>query len=227
MQEGDHLKPLPPQERLVDAVYARLREAILDSRLPPATPLSVPELARRLKVSRSPVREAVLQLTAEGLAEELPRHGATVACLGFEDLLAVHDLREVLEGLAARLAAENASARDVERLNAILEEQTAAVAAHDATQYERTNQSFHETIASLSGNSRLRRMLRVLYDQQKLAIRAAAAEPRHIKLGHGEHRRIVTAIHERDGLGAEAAMRQHFRRTRPHRSGQDKGGDPP
>jgi DNA-binding GntR family transcriptional regulator len=98
---------LPPADRIADTVDEKLCNAIFARTLQPGTRLSVPALAAELGVSRSPVREAVLRLTQERLAREEPRRGAVVAHIGPRELTALYEVREVLEGLAARLAVEN------------------------------------------------------------------------------------------------------------------------
>jgi len=99
---GDALAALTPSTRIVDTVQAALRSAIFEGELRAGEPLSVPELARRLNVSRSPVREAVLGLVAQGLAVEQPRRGVVVATVDPADLLAIHEIRIFLEaGVAA------------------------------------------------------------------------------------------------------------------------------
>ena len=89
---------------LTQSVVRRLRDEIFAGQMAPGTPLSVPGLAARLEVSRSPVREAVQQLVVEGLAEYTPRVGAKVAALDEASLRHVFEVREVLDGLAARQA---------------------------------------------------------------------------------------------------------------------------
>src|SRR3954470_24750440 len=94
-----------PTQRTVDVVRDALHRAILAGDLRPGDALSVPELARQMKVSRSPVREAVLQLVSDGFAVEAPRRGVTVREVGDRELEQIHEMREVLEGLAPRRCA--------------------------------------------------------------------------------------------------------------------------
>src|SRR5947207_13227985 len=121
--------------RIVDTVQDALREAIFRGTLRAGEQLSVPELARRLNVSRSPVREAVLGLVAQGLAVEQPRRGVVVATVDPADLLAIHEVRVFLEAGAASLCAQRASDDDIKGLRKILREQEAAVKTSDAAGY--------------------------------------------------------------------------------------------
>ena len=139
--------------RIVDTVQGALREAIFHGTLRAGEQLSVPELARRLNVSRSPVREAVLGLIAQGLAVEQPRRGAVVATVNPADLLAIHEIRIFLEAGAARLAAQRITDEQIKALRAILREQEAAVKSTDAAGYFRTNAGLHRIIANAAGRS--------------------------------------------------------------------------
>lgn len=205
---------LPSPERVGDTVYRAIRDAILGRRLRPGDSLSVPDLARKLGVSRSPVRDAVLQLVAEGLAWEEPRKGASVARLGADDLDEVHEVRESLEGLAARLCASRISPEELSGLMRVLDDQAEAVARGDGDAYRETDRRFHEKIARSCGNGRLERFLGALHGQMRVALRIAAASREHIEKGHREHRAVLDAIEARDAGRAEELMRAHIARTR-------------
>lgn len=208
------IEPINDQSRVVDAVRARLRDAILGGRLGPGEKLSVPELARTLNVSRSPVREAVLQLVSEGLAVEQARRGVVVSRVEIEDILEIHQLEEPVAGLAARLCARNATREVLQALRAILETQAEAVQTGNAALYRETDDQFHALIASSAGNRRLGRVLTALRAELRLGLRAAASDPAHLKRGHREHRAIMRALERCDGNAAESAMRAHVVNTR-------------
>src|SRR3954452_23719806 len=140
--------------RIVDTVQGALRDAIFHGTLRAGEQLSVPELARRLNVSRSPVREAVLGLVAQGLAVEQPRRGVVVATVNPADLLAIHEIRIFLEACAARLAAQRITDEQIKALHGILREQQAVVKAADAAGYFRTNAALHRVVADAAGNNR-------------------------------------------------------------------------
>src|ERR1700730_9175630 len=131
------LPQMSPAIRIVDAVQDMLRDAIFGGTLRAGEALSVPDLARRLNVSRSPVREAVLGLVAQGLAVEQPRRGVVVATIEPRDVIAIHKMRAFLEAGAARLCAQRVDAAGVERLRQILAEQKGIVHARDAAGYFR------------------------------------------------------------------------------------------
>lgn len=206
--------PTAPPERIVDTAYRTIRDAILDRRLEPGEQLSVPELSRRLGFSRSPVREAVSQLVAEGIACEEPRKGASVARLGPKELFEIHEVREPLEGLAARMYALRVGSEGVSELGRILDRQAEAVATGDSDAYWETDREFHEQLARSCGNERLERFLGSLHAQMRVALRIVAQSSEHIKKGHGEHRAVLDAIEECDPERAEELMRAHIAGTR-------------
>jgi DNA-binding GntR family transcriptional regulator len=208
------LKALAPAGRLVDQVHDAIRTAVLSGSIAPGDSLSVPELSRRLAVSRSPVREAVLQLVADGIAVETPRKGVVVRRITKADMAEIHQIREFLEALAARQAAETSDQALVSKLDKVLDIQRRAIAQQDAAGYFATNATFHRVIAEASGNRRLIDMLASLEGQMALALRGIAAHPAHGEEAHREHRVIVEALARGDAGAAEAAMRRHIASTR-------------
>jgi DNA-binding GntR family transcriptional regulator len=207
------LPQLSPATRIVDTVQDALRDAIFGGSLRAGEALSVPELARRLNVSRSPVREAVLGLVAQGLAVEQPRRGVVVATIEADDLVAIHEVREFLEAGAARLCARRIDKPGVDRLRRILAEQKRAVKAKDAGGYFRTNSALHGAIATAAGNRRLEHILLTLENQMRLALHRVASEETHIRSGYDEHRHVVEAIAAGDQDAADQMMRAHIANT--------------
>lgn len=199
--------------RVADAVYERLRERIVDGELEPGTKLSVPALAGSLEVSRSPVRDAVLRLVQERLAREEPRRGAVVARVGPAELVAIYEVREVLEGLAARLAVENAGRRLVRALQETLEEHEAAMRTADLAASTEADLRFHRLIREAAGNPEVVRLLDDIQTQVRLAMRTTTvtAGPRQAV---DDHRAILTAIESGDAVAAEQAARAHVFRLR-------------
>lgn len=208
------LPALKPAERIVDSVHATLRAAILDGELSPGQPLSVPDLSRQLEVSRSPVREALLALVADGLAVELPRRGVSVVEVETSDLLEIHEVREGVEAQAARLCAERANDAVLRDLAGILVRQRAVVEGDDAAGWFRTNAEFHGAIAGAAGNRRLCALLLTLEAQMRLGLRHVSSDREQRRRGLAEHQAILQAITKRDPDTAERAMRDHIRRTK-------------
>ena len=208
------LAALKPTTRIVDSVHQALRAAILDGALSPGQALSVPELARQLDVSRSPVREAVLALVADGLAVEQPRRGVAVVEIDANDLLEIHEVREGIEGQAAKLCAARAPGVTLRALADVLARQLTIVERDDAVGWHDTNAEFHRLVAESTGNRRLAEVLLALQRQMRLGLRSVSSEREQRRRGLGEHRAILEAIVARDAEIAERLMRDHIRRTR-------------
>jgi DNA-binding GntR family transcriptional regulator len=201
-------------KRLVDVVHQQIQAAILDGSLAPGDQLSVPELSRQLGVSRGAVREAVLQVVAEGLAEERPRRGVVVARIGPDEIRQIHEIREVLEGQAARLAAERRTDELCDQLDAALQEQRNAIDSADAVGYADTDSHFHALLAAACGNPMLGTLIERLHTQMQIALERVAEAAEHTRLGHDELRAVADAVRAANGDAAEKAMRAHIRRTR-------------
>ncbi|MEU3269338.1 GntR family transcriptional regulator [Saccharomonospora sp. NPDC006951] len=199
--------------RVTDAVYERLREMIFTGELAPGARLSVPALAESLEVSRSPVRDAVLRLVQERLAREEPRRGAVVARVGTVELASIYEIREVLEGLAARLAVENAGRKLVRALKEALDEHEAAMRTADLAASTEADLRFHRLIREAADNPELVRLLDDVQTQVRLAMRTTTvtAGPRQ---AIDDHRAILTAIESGDATAAEQAARAHIFRLR-------------
>lgn len=210
--------------RVADAVYERLREMIFSGALPPGARLSVPALAEQLDVSRSPVRDAVLRLAQERMAREEPRRGAVVASVGIAELVSIYEVREVLEGLVARLAVENAGRKLVRALREALDEHEAAMRAADLAASTEADVRFHRLLREAAGNPEAVRMLDEVQTQVRLAMRTTTvtAGPRQAV---DDHRAILTAIETGDALAAEQAARAHIFRLRGVLLRQLEGGE--
>jgi DNA-binding GntR family transcriptional regulator len=200
-------------DRLGDTVYERIREEVLSGDLPAGTRLSVPAIAARLDVSRSPVRDAVLRLTQEGLAREEPRRGAVVARITAADLVTLYEVREVLEGLAARLAVENAGRRLVDNLAEVTRRHETAVQASDLAGHFEADTTFHRIIREAGGNTEVCHMLDRIGGKVRLAMRTTSvtAGPRQALR---DHKAILAAIRKGDPAHAESVARAHISRLR-------------
>lgn len=208
----DAPSPIPRPRTVGDEVYRRLRQQLLVGTWPPGARLREAELADTFGVSRTPVREAVRRLLQEGLLETRPRQGVRVRRPDRQASLDAYDVRETLEGLAARQAAERASARDRQGLTLLLERLEADpgsdLAESDLAEQVEADLAFHQRVAELSGNEPLVRTLESLAGHVtplKVHTRDlnAAARTRE------QHREVAEAIARGDGAAAEAAMRAH------------------
>lgn len=207
------LPALPRQQRVADNVHDMLRKAIIEGHLPPGSRLSVPLLAQQLDVSRSPVREAVQRLVQEGLATEEPHRGAGVAVLDPTQLVPLYEIREVLEGLAARLAAQHASEEELEQLRDAHREHAEALDRGEASHHAGLDLAFHAQLRAAAHNPELVSYLERV--QGRIAIAILGGNPlvwsQHAIV---EHQSILDAVLARDPAAAEAAARAHVQRVR-------------
>ena len=206
------LGPVDQPDRLIERVETMLREAIVSGRLAPGAHLSVPEIARQLRVSRTPAREALFALERSGLVKVRPRRGAVVVAGGQADLRELFELREALEGMAARLAALRMPDPAVSALQETLDRHQAAIEAGDVDAHVRLDQEFHEMIAIGSGNERLASSIEQLRDQTSVLVRVNSLRPGGMDDGVlRAHGRVARSIARHDADQAEARIREHIR----------------
>jgi DNA-binding GntR family transcriptional regulator len=191
-----------------DRVYTILKNEILSKRLAASAPLRQVEIAQRLKTSRTPAREAIFKLAADRLVD-LSGRSARVANLSLRDFLEVNQLRWLLEGFAARVAADRIPEAEILRLDQALAEFKATDTDDDPRQLESVDQLVHMSIAAHSNNERLR-----LYIQE-LSGMMAIARIGDIDRRHGEMIKsledILAALRARDGNACERLMQDHIR----------------
>ncbi|PSL06039.1 DNA-binding GntR family transcriptional regulator [Haloactinopolyspora alba] len=202
---------MEPGERVGERVYRTLRRRILTGEFPPGTRLSVPAIARELGVSRSPVRDAVLQLGNEGLAQETFNRGAIVPQIDHDQLVSLYEAREALEGMTARLATVNFGPGVRRRLLGILDEHDEVVAAGDFTRHIDVDAAFHREIRTAACSPVVARMLEEIQGQVMIAMRSTSVSG---GMAHAveDHRKIFEALASGDPDAGEAAARQHISR---------------
>jgi DNA-binding GntR family transcriptional regulator len=196
-------------QSVVDHVYTALRERILSGDLPRATKLRQATLADELGVSRTPLREALRRLSAEGLVDFAPNRGATVSALDFGDMRHAWAARVALEPGAARLAAERRDADAIAAMRAAVADQRSADG--DRGQSFSANRAFHLALAAASGNPHLTRFAEMLW-VPRIGVpiyQAQAAEPAGPSAWADEHERIADAIANGDADAAERLTRAH------------------
>lgn len=215
MSKHQPLERLTPGSLLANRTYEALKAAVLANQLPPGTPLSVPELARQLDVSRSPVREAVQRLIYDGLATHVPHRGAEVSRVDLPDLQQLYVVREQLEGLAARLATERLDVDSLTELRATLAEHEEALANEaDNVAHIELDTRFHRALRELAANPHLTAALEPITGRSHFALHSLWRSPDAPRLALDEHRRIVDAMVTGDPELAEAAARSHIARLR-------------
>lgn len=199
------------------------RELIYSGAIRPGERMSEPVLAERLGLSRTPVRAALARLAQEGLLEPIPTGGYQVRAFSHADVIDAIELRGVLEGMAARMAAERGAPRErLAEMQAILAELDGVVAqARSFDAYVRLNERFHELLAELAGSDLLRREIAratgLPFASPSAFLEAQAALPvfrEVMTLAQAQHRALAEAIAAREGSRAEALAREHARLAR-------------
>lgn len=204
-----------PRASTVDMLVEELRQAISSGHLRGGQRLIESELTEAYQVSRGPVREAMRRLAAEGLIEMQFNRGARVRQLSRSEVYALFQVREMLEGLSARLAAENADRQDDRtRLTELAAAMNQAAEADDVVSYIALNNDFHNLLVQMSGNPHLPEMLAHLHTQAMRYQFRRVADPQSTRMSNREHQRVITAILDNDPDYAERAMRQHIQRSR-------------
>ncbi|MEM9433430.1 MAG: GntR family transcriptional regulator [Pseudomonadota bacterium] len=198
----------------VDDAYLRLKEAIRSSDLAPNEQLTEPEIAGRLGMSRTPVREALIRLTSDGLVKLIPRHGALILPVSKKDMEEIYDILSVLEPAAAyKLAERRPSAEVLKPLYESVQNMQKAVEAEDLEAWAQADDAFHTLFLELQGNSRIVAMVSVLYDQAHRA-RVMTLNKRKMPVqSTREHSDILQALSDGDPQRAHDLFKNHRERA--------------
>lgn len=209
------VNPVAAGSLLADRAYEELKGAVLANRLRPGDALSVPALAAQLSISRSPVREAVQRLIHDGLATHVPHKGAVVATVDVEDVRQLYVVREVMEGLAARLATERLDASRLAELRDLLErhEREVGTGVDERTHIE-MDMAYHRMIREVADNPHLTAALDTIQGRAHLALHQLWRGQEAPRLAVAEHRRIFEAMTSGDPDAADLAARDHIRKLR-------------
>ena len=198
-----------PQESRGEVAYGRLKEAIQAGDLIPGQRIRENEMASWLEMSRTPVREALRRLEADGLLTFAPYRGMVISELDHQAVMELYSMREVLEGTAAGLAARHASDAEIAVLKDIVAGELDDAA--DPRRIASHNKHFHGALYRAAHNRYLLKTLNVLSDAMALLGMTTMAITGRSETAHAEHQAVVAAIAARDSATAEAAMREHIR----------------
>ena len=197
----------PGRSSAFDA-YERLLSEIEEGGLPPGTRLREADLAERLAISRTPVREALKRLELQGLVAHEPHHGAVVASLEYGQVTEMYLLREVLEGTAARLAAQHATEVEIGVLQRMVDKDRELL--QQPRLLAQTNRQFHQQIRDTARNRYVNSALENLRLSLALLAGTTLGAPGRAAESVEEHAAIVACIAARDRDGAEASARRHI-----------------
>ncbi|OZB06791.1 MAG: GntR family transcriptional regulator [Idiomarina sp. 34-48-12] len=200
-----------------DRLLLEMQRTIVEGEIASGSKISEPELARKFNVSRAPLREAMARLERCHLIERIPNAGARVVKLSTEGLRALYQIREELEGLACRLAAENMDEQEIEQLRGLLDQHLNSQRVREGESYyqEAGDLDFHYRIILGSKNPYL---INMLCDELYFLVRMYRVQlgmngPR-VSRAFDEHKAIINAIANRDGELADLLMRRHIAASR-------------
>lgn len=200
---------------IADKLFLDLRRAILEGEIPAGKKISEPELANAYGVSRGSLREAIGKLENCNLVTRKPNIGARIIGFSTTQLMEIYQIREAMEGMAARLAAENMTDEELGHLRKLLASHHKEIEQHHGYSQQDVDLDFHFCIIQGSKNKRLIRMLcQDLYDLVRFYRFRLKSGFRRSEQAFHEHNLIVSAIERRDGEMAETLMRHHVRASR-------------
>lgn len=200
----------------VENAYRAIRDGIIDGTYPQGSHLTAQQLAEANGLSRTPVREAMRRLDAEGLISLIPNRGAFVSRWTRTEIEQIYELRVLLEAFAAKVAAERATDEQVETLRALAEEMTVQTKSPELDHGEiaEVNADFHRAVLDACGNNRLRELLGSLTEMPLVLSTFRNYTRAELQRSAGQHRELVDAIAARDSAWANAVMTAHIRSAR-------------
>ena len=202
-----------------ESLVHHLRELILSGAVKPGEWLRQEKFAQQFRVSQTPVREALKQLSAEGLLEHVPYRGIRVVAFTLTDVSDLYECRTFLEGMAARHAAGRITEEQLAELRAVFERMKERLGTRYIAEYRELNRRFHTIVFDASGRSFLVRTLAQMWAAFPSMLwsnfaRTAAPLPGRAKSDVDEHRAILAALEARDADAAERATRLHIQHAK-------------
>ena len=198
----------------VQKIFRFLEDAILTGKYVPGTPLIEAKLSAELGVSRTPVREAIRQLELDGLVRVVPNCGAVVVGISEKDIEDIYTIRQKIEGLSARWAAERIAQDELDDLKLILELQEFYLSKKDFSQIFLLDSQFHETINKACRSDVLNHTLSAYHRHIKRARRDSLERKNQAAVAVSEHRAIFDAISNNEPDAAEEKMLLHIEKAK-------------
>ncbi len=195
-------------ERLSEKAYHLIREKIITLELPPSEVINEQDLMADLELGRTPIREALLQLAQEGLVTIVPRRGMFVADISITDLQKIFEMRIILEGFCARLAAQRITAEQITYLDNLLEE-LKEIASEDVRALMDSDKRFHKLLYQAADNEFLTETLERLYAPSLRLWHLVLYRLNDVKETIEEHTAIAEALKARDSAQAESLVKEH------------------
>lgn len=199
---------------LRDIAYVRLRDAITEGDLPPATPLSEVQLAKEMDISRTPIREALQQLAREGLVQIIAGRSVSVASPSMKEVLDVVHMRLVLEPELVRLAAKSVTIDIKKTLAQTIDQMLVAIKKEDRRAWSRLDTLFHEALSEACPNKLLSKQAMQMRNRVHYMVNDPKTSIERVIECTNEHKAIAEAVIAGEPALAEAAMRHHIEKLR-------------
>jgi DNA-binding GntR family transcriptional regulator len=209
------MKKTVDSTNLRDQTYDIIKNMIILREIEPGKKINEEHIAKEIQVSRTPIREALCRLENEGIVKIIPRRGAFVSDLTETNVKEILLIREVLEGLAVRLAVENMDEEMFEKLRKALEKVSILPEEdRDLINYTRSEVDFHALLLSASNNQMLKNMMEIVNAHLQIIRLRTVVIPERAQKTVEEHQQILKAIENGDAPTAEELMRKHVRSVR-------------
>jgi len=209
------MKRIVNNTNLRDQTYDIIKNMIILRDIEPGKKINEEQIAKEIRVSRTPIREALCRLENEGIVKIIPRRGAFVADLTETNVCEILLIREVLEGLVARLASENMDEKTLDKLRKALEKvSTIPEKDRELINYTRSEVEFHSLLLGASNNRMLKNMMEIVNAHLQIIRLRTVVLPERAQKTVKEHHQILKAIEKRDADAAEELMRKHVRSVR-------------
>lgn len=190
-------------------IYSTLKDDIVTGVLKSGERLILSKIAEQFSASEVPVREAIKKLEVEGLINNVPYVGAVVKTLNIREVKDLYQIRANVEGLAIKMALENADGAGLARIEKIIADMENAMNASDVVEFGRTDKKFHLEIALLSGNRRLHKLIESLWNETEQAQFVFRVDPKLMSESFREHMDIYNTIKTKDPIKAEEMVKYH------------------
>lgn len=198
---------------LRERVFQTIRQSILEGKYKPGDTLRESAIANELKVSRTPVREAIRQLQLEGLVRSIPNKETVVCGITEEDVHDIFLVRDKLEGVAGRLAAERITQEELEKMEEIIELTEFYASKGDLSRLESLDHTFHDAIYNATKSKIIKHVLSDFHSYIQQVRKKSMATPGRVNYLIEEHRGIYEAIKNRDGDKAEELINAHLKKV--------------
>jgi len=202
------------KETLPNRAYNEIKRRILNNEIPSNSIMLEQELAELLDMSRTPIREALIRLSNEGMVEVRPRHGMRVLPLSAQDMSEIYDILTALESKAAEIVATNGLNREqLTELHSSIDEMDSSLERNDLTAWGNADERFHRLLVEYSENQRLINIVNTFWDQShRVRMLTLHIRPKPSK-SNRDHRKVIDAIEVGDPETARNEHREHRRKS--------------